>query len=155
MTSSLKERGNPGSDLFEVHSYPFFQLNRTTSRYNQMIEAELRTIDLEVPAWRVLMILGEQSPMPIGRIADLAVINISTMMRLVGRMKRLGLVASLASASDKRVTQLELTAEGKSKLQEARALTAPIYARAMKTLDDRDHAALLKLLEELHANLKT
>lgn len=54
--------GNPGAAAFRVKRYPFYLLNRLVSRYNSIIDARLRAIGLDIPSWRVLMILGEKSP---------------------------------------------------------------------------------------------
>ena len=67
MPEDLRPYGDPGSDAFRVEAYPFFQLNRAASRYNQVIEAELRVIGIDIPTWRVLMVLGEEQPLPIGQ----------------------------------------------------------------------------------------
>src|SRR4051794_23918850 len=120
--------GDPGTPDFQVERYPFYLLNRTVGRYNTLIEQQLRTIGLDVPYWRVLMILGETMPLGVNRIAEAAVINLSTMMRIIQRMERDRLVRSAPSRGDARVTEVALTAEGKKKLAEARAITAPIYA---------------------------
>ena len=153
MADSLKRRGDPGSDAFEVKSYPFFHLNRAASRYNQLIEAELRTIDLEVLAWRVLVILGETSPLPAARVAELCVINLSTLTRLIERMKRLDYVQTATGSADRRVTEISLTQGGENKLREARKLTAPFYRRAMKGISERELGSLLRMLDQLHGNL--
>lgn len=153
MDHSLKTRGDPGSEHFEVRSYPFFQLNRAANRYNQLIEAELRSIGLEVLAWRVLMILGEQAPLPAAKVADLAVINLSTLTRLIARMKKVDLVDTRTSSSDRRVTEIQLTQTGQAKLLEARKLTAPFYGHAIDGFSEEELASFLEMLRRLHGNL--
>src|SRR5690606_39438221 len=71
MARDLRPLGDPGSESFQVDRYPFYQLNRLVSRYNTVIEAQLRRIRLEIPTWRVLMILGQQEPRPVGQNAKL------------------------------------------------------------------------------------
>jgi len=154
MADDLRDVGDPSSDLFRVEAYPFYQLNRTASRYNVMIEERLRTIDLEILAWRVLLILGETSPLPISHIAKSAVINLSTMMRLVERMKKAGLVTSVGNADDGRVTDLVLTDVGKEKLAAARKLTAPMYKQIIRGFSRSNFNTLLELLDRLHNNLE-
>ena len=154
MAKDLRPLGNPGSESFHVDRYPFYQLNRVVSRYNVVIEAELRRIEIDIPTWRVLMILGENSPQPIGQIARLAVINISTMMRIVERMDKAGLIKSAPSASDGRITELALTAAGRTKLAAARKVTAPIYQQLIRGFSANDFSQLLELLSRLYANLE-
>jgi len=154
MPKDLRPLGDPGLESFRVDRYPFYQLNRVVSRYNSVIEAELRRIGIDIPTWRVLMILGEQSPQPIGQIAKLAVINISTMARIVERMHKAGLVKSTPSAYDGRITELGLTSSGRAKLAAARKVTAPIYQRLIRGFSADDFSQLLDLLSRLYGNLE-
>lgn len=149
----LRALGDPGSKDFKLDCYPFYLLNRAVGRYNTVIGAELKRIDIDIPTWRVLMILGEKSPQPIGTIAKLAVINISTMMRMVERILDAGLIQSLPSESDGRITELKLTAAGRSKLAAARAITAPIYQKLIRGIDAAEFSEMLRLLNKLYDNL--
>ncbi|MXO67048.1 MarR family winged helix-turn-helix transcriptional regulator [Altericroceibacterium endophyticum] len=154
MSEDLRPFGDPGSDDFRVDAYPFYLLNRASSRYNIVIEGLLRPIGIDIPAWRVLMILGEEEPLPIGQVAKSAVINLSTMMRIVERMQKAGLVETRVSAADRRVTELLLTDLGREKLSEARKATAPIYRKLIRGISAADFRKMLKLLDKLHENLE-
>lgn len=146
--------GDPGTPAFRVDRYPFFLLNRLVARYNAIIDARLRAIGLDIPYWRVLMILGEHCPRGVRDIADAAVIPLSTMTRIVQRMAAAGLVLVGTSQSDARVTEVALTEQGEAKLAEARAATAPIYAEVIRDVGKRDFRKLLALLNQLHHNLE-
>jgi DNA-binding MarR family transcriptional regulator len=149
----LRPVGDPGSEEFQVDAYPFYLLNRTVSRYNTLIDAELRGIELEIPMWRVLMILGEQSPLPVAGIARLAVINLSTMMRILARMAKAGFVDDQPSADDLRVREIFLTDLGREKLAAARTVTAPFYRKLIRGFSAADFSRLRDLLNRLHDNL--
>lgn len=144
--------GDPGTPAFQVDKYPFYLLNRLVGRYNAVIEARLRAIDLDIPNWRVLMILGERAPRGVRDIAEAAVIPLSTMTRIVQRMAAADLVAT-AAGEDARVTVVSLTPLGEARLAEARAVTAPVYARIIRGLGVRDFDRLIALLGRLHDNL--
>ena len=145
--------GDPGTSAFQVEKYPFFLLNRLVGRYNCVIEPRLRAIGLDIPYWRVLMVLGEQAPRGVRSLADAAVIPLSTMTRIVQRMSVAGLVAAGPSAEDARVTEVTLTALGEAKLAEARKVTAPIYAKVIDGLSQRDFDRLIALVNALYRNL--
>lgn len=153
MAEDLRPVGDPGSEDFRVDAYPFYLLNRAVSRYNTVIEAELRGIGIDIPSWRVLMILGEACPLPIGQVAKTAVINLSTMMRIVERMTKAGLITTSENANDGRITDLSLTEEGREKLVAARQVTAPIYKQLIKGFSAPDFSRLLQLLNRLYDNL--
>ena len=146
--------GDPGTQAFQVKKYPFFLLNRLVGRYNIVIEARLRAIGIDIPYWRVLMILGERAPLGVRDIASAAVIPLSTMTRIIQRMAALVLVVASPSASDARVTEVGLSRAGQAKLDEARAVTAPIYARIIQGLTQQDFDRLIGLLNRLYANLE-
>jgi len=145
--------GDPGSDGFQVDRYPFYLLNRALGRYNAVILSRLRAIDLDIPNWRVLMVLGEHSPRGIGQISEASVIKLATMMRILQRMTDAGLVSSAPSTDDARVTNVSLTDAGRVKLAQARSATAPVYAAAIKSFSAADFDRLIALLGRLHNNL--
>lgn len=154
MAEDLRPFGDPGSDQFHVDAYPFYLLNRAVSRYNVVIESQLRGIGLDIPSWRVVMILGEKEPLPIAQVAKSAVINISTMMRIVERMQKAELIETVPSESDGRVTELRLTPLGREKLAAAREATAPIYHKLIRGFSASDFSKLLDMLGRLHDNLE-
>lgn len=146
--------GNPGTPDFRVERYPFYLLNRLVGRYNRIIDARLRAIGLDIPYWRVLMILGERSPRGTSEIADAAVINLSTMTRIIQRMTAAGLVTAIPSDEDARVTLVTLTATGEARLAEARTAAAPVYEHLVRGLEPEAFEQLIALLNRLHDNLE-
>lgn len=149
-----RTQGDPGTASFQVERYPFFLINRLASRYNATIEPRLRDIGLDIPNWRVLMILGEHAPRGVRDIAEAAVIPLSTMTRIVQRMAAADLVTLTPSAEDARVTMVALTATGESKLAEARQATSPVYQQVIAGLSARDFDRLLTLLDRVYRNLE-
>lgn len=145
--------GDPGTAAFKVRNYPFFQLNRLVSQYNIIVADQLGAIGIDIPTWRVLMILGEASPRSIGEIAQFAIIKISTLTRIIQRMSAAGLVTGQARERDNRVTEISLTDLGNAQLAAARRLTAPIYAQVIIGFSRQEFEAMTKLLDRLHVNL--
>jgi DNA-binding MarR family transcriptional regulator len=153
MAKDPRRLGDPGTRAFQVDKYPFYLLNRLVSRYNAVIDPRLRAIGLDVPYWRVLMVLGQQSPRSVGQLADAAVIPVSTMTRIVQRMTAAGLIAGTPLKRDGRVIEVSLTAQGERKLAEAREITAPIYARVIDGFSLEQFEALTCSLNALYDNL--
>ena len=145
---------DPGTAAFQVDKYPFFLLNRLVSRYNVVVESRLKPLSLDIPYWRVLMILGERAPRGVADIAAAAVIPLSTMTRIIQRMSADGLVSVKASKADARVSEVSLRAAGRAKLEAAREVTAPIFRTIIKGVDRQDFDKLLWLLDHLHTNLE-
>ena len=153
MRADLRHLGDPGTADFQVRKYPFYLLNRLVSRYNAIIEARLRTIGLDIPFWRVLMILGETAPQGVGEISEAAVINLSTMTRIVQRMAQTRLVRCRPRSGDCRITDVFLTALGRKKLAAARRITAPVFAAAIAGFSERDFGGAIETLDKLYINL--
>lgn len=150
-----RDQGDPGAAGFRVEKYPFFLLNRLVGRYNIVIEGRLRGIGLGIPAWRVLMILGERDGRGVREIADGAIIPLSTMTRIVQRMAAAGLVAASGSRTDARITTVSLLPAGRAKLAEARRVTAPVYRKIIAGFTEQDFVRLLDALGAMQANLDT
>lgn len=153
MSEDLRTVGNPGSEEFRLDAYPFYLLNRAASRYNVTLEAQLRRIGVDIPTWRALMVLGDREPLAIGQVAKSAAINLSTMMRIVERMAKAGLVETATSETDGRVTEIRMTPEGRAKLAEARAVAAPLYEKIISGFSASEFSKMLELLGRLYDNL--
>ena len=145
--------GDPGTKAFQVEKYPFYLLNRLVSRYNVVIGRCLADIGLDIPSWRVLMILGEKSPRSIKQIAETAVVNLSTMTRIVRRMEAGHLITCNYLPSDNRVTEVSLSRTGRKKLIEARAATSPVYRKVIAGFSEDEFKGLIATLNRLHGNL--
>jgi len=145
--------GDPGAATFQVSKYPFFLLNRLVSQYNTLVTRRLRTIGIDIPTWRVLMILGEANPRGMGEIAQFAIIKISTLTRIVQRMSAAGLVTAQAREGDNRVTEVSLTALGNEQLAAARRLTAPIYSQVITGFSRKDFNLMMTTIDRIYLNL--
>lgn len=144
---------DPGTPDFKLEKYPFYLLNRLVSRYNTVIEPRLRAIGLDIPSWRVLMILGVASPRGVREIAESAVIPLSTMTRIVQRMAAAGLVSLDACKEDARVTMVTIVPLGNERLAAARRATSPIYTQIIRGLESDDFSRLIGMLDQLYWNL--
>jgi DNA-binding MarR family transcriptional regulator len=145
--------GNPGTDAFHLEKYPFYLMNRIVGRFNVLIQRRLKSAGIDIPYWRVLLVLGEQSPRSVGQIADATLINGSTMMRIVQRMQRDRLVLCSPGRSDRRITDVALTATGRRTLRGARVKVGPIYSRLINEFSSGDFDQLLSLLGRLQSSL--
>jgi DNA-binding MarR family transcriptional regulator len=118
-----------------------------------VLETELKSVGIDIPSWRVLLILGEKSQLSVGAISEAAIINLSTMMRIVQRMTRAGLVSCQSLEHDMRITQVSLTRDGQAKLDAARKAAAPVYADLITGISERDFCKFLSMLERFQNNL--
>ncbi len=148
-------RDSPSSDAtgFDPHDWPFFWMTQAVGRYLQRLETGLKRVNLDVARWRVLMCLKEGRATSVSEIAELAIVKLPTMTKIVQRMQADNLVTCEARASDGRVTEVSLTDRGIAARQEAWAIANRLYGQAFRTISGEDTARLNMLMETVFDNL--
>ncbi|HEY3655245.1 MAG TPA: MarR family winged helix-turn-helix transcriptional regulator [Steroidobacteraceae bacterium] len=138
---------------FKFSEWPFYWLTRVADRYVQQLEVALKAIGLDIPGWRVLMqIQGNLRPR-VTELAEHAIIKLPTMTKILQRMEAEGLIVSLVSKSDARVTEIMLTPEGRIARRKAWAEADRIYRYAFSDMKDEKIASLTAMLNQLFENL--
>lgn len=99
-------------------------------------------------AVRVLARLGE---VPVSRYGAELGLARSTITNLVDRLERAGLVARLASPSDRRVTLVHLTTSGLEAMESRARIADSDLGRRLFALEDSDLVALAEILERVVA----
>ena len=143
----------PGSPAFNMEEWPFYWLTRFTGRYIRQMEMVLKPIGLDVPRWRVLMILRNNDVLSVSEIADHAIVKLPTMTKIVQRMQAENLVECRQSLEDGRVTEVSLTPKGAEAGEKAWGAANRIYERAFEDLSKKDIATLNKLLRTITRSL--
>lgn len=143
----------PGSPDFNMEEWPFYWLTRFTGRYLRHMESALKPIGLDVPRWRVLMILRNKDVLSVSEIADHAIVKLPTMTKIVQRMQADNLVDCRQSQADGRVTEVSLTQAGAEAGEKAWAAANRIYERAFEDLSRKDVATLNRLLRTITRSL--
>jgi DNA-binding MarR family transcriptional regulator len=150
-----RRRADPADPLFELEHSPFYWISRVSGRYVLDMGEALRRVRMDVPRWRVLMILHEHDPASVSTIADLAVIKLSTMTRIVQRMQAEGLVTCAPRASDARVTEVRLTPAGSEAVERVRGQASRIVRHALHDVSDKELTAFIAVLRRLFDNLES
>ena len=150
-----RRQADPADPAFELEHSPFYWLSRVSGRYVLDMGAALRRVGMDVPRWRVLMILHEHDPASVSTIADLAVIKLSTMTRIVQRMQVEGLVACAPRATDARVTEVRLTPAGSQAMEQVRGQASRIFRQAFHDIPDPDMTGFIAVMRRLFDNLES
>ncbi|TBU90262.1 MarR family winged helix-turn-helix transcriptional regulator [Phytopseudomonas dryadis] len=155
MSIPKKRRGryNPASEDFHKEEFPFYWLARVHGRYSMAMEKLLKRIDLDIPRWRVLNILFENDNSSISEISEHAVAKLSTITKIVYRMKDDGLVDTSQSAQDGRVTQVSLTEAGRQAFFDMHELTDELFHKSFQGLSEAQLRKLNQVLASIFANL--
>ena len=143
----------PGHDGFDLRKWPFYWLTQAYGSYLANLESTLKQIELDVPRWRVLMLLDGEEAQSMSYLATEAITKLSTMTKIIQRMQDDKLVQTRQRASDQRVTEVVLTGNGRRARVLARQQAEQIYERAFEGLSVEDLRHLNKLLTTLHTNL--
>jgi MarR family transcriptional regulator, organic hydroperoxide resistance regulator len=141
---------NPANPDFVREEFPFYWLARVYSAYQMEMERALKTADLDVPTWRTLHILNQNGSSSMSEISLHAIAKLSTVAKIVYRMKADGLVETQTSSQDARVTMVTLTEAGREAIARSRLATQHIFARAF---DGLTPTQIRKLNQSLHLML--
>lgn len=145
--STVAASGNAAD--FRMEEWPFYWLTRFTGRYLRQMELALKPIGLDVPRWRVLMILRTDQAQSVGELADHAIVKLPTMTKIVQRMQADDLVSCRQSELDGRVTQVTLTEAGRVAGQAAWEAANRIYRQAFEDVSPKEVATLNRLLRTI------
>ncbi len=141
------------AETFRMEEWPFYWLTRFTGAYLLRIEIGLKAIGLDVPQWRVLMVLRGADVMSVSEIADHAIVKLPTMTRIIQRMQMEGLLISNQSAHDGRVTEIRLTEAGQAAGKRAFAVAKRIYQRAFENVSEAEIATLNAVMRRMFHNV--
>ena len=144
---------DPGSSSFRLSDFLFYRLNRLLGRYAFVMDSVLKPLSLDQPRWRVLMVLGAQGTCRVSDIAELAIMKLSTITRIVQRMHRDGLVEVIRRPTDNRVTEVSLTEKGHSLHTKVKTVASRVFQQAISGLSMTEISLINDLAQTLHDNL--
>lgn len=144
----------PASPEFRIADYPFYLIARVAGLYARRLERALKPHGMDQPRWRVLMILAEHNGASMGLVAELAVMKLPTLFKVVRRMQEAGLVEATPRASDQRFIDVRITAAGRRQLVFIKQAAASAYAEASAGLADDELRGLNEVLKSMAVNLQ-
>ena len=148
-----RNRYNPISEEFHKEEFPFYWLVRVHARYTLSMEKLLKKIDLDIPRWRVLNILHENHDASISEISEFVVAKLSTITKIVYRMKDDGLVDTRQSDLDGRVTQVSITEKGRQAYFAMHEVTADLFHAGFRGMTEAQIRKLNQTLATMFDNL--
>jgi MarR family transcriptional regulator, organic hydroperoxide resistance regulator len=149
--NSLKNR--PDAANFLLEDYPLYNLNRTSATYISKMSDVLKSINMDQPRWRILMLLNDKNPSNVSELSRRSVTKLSTITRIIIRMEDKGLVKRTTCPVDARVTQVHLTKDGQALLDSLHNVASRIYERAFIGIDNQQIEDFMATLKHIRANL--
>ena len=151
--TTARKKGDPASGAFRLEDSPFYWINRTSSRYVVEMERGLKAVSMDMPRWRLLMILHEKEPRSISEISEMAAIRLSTITRVAQRLASVGMVTLRRRAGDGRKTDAMLTAKGRRAVRKVRSVAGRVYALGTHELTNLELRQLIGLLRKVFDHL--
>lgn len=142
-----------GSDGIVLEEILPYLINRLTFRMNRLLNRDLRTYGLTISHWRVLAVLASARSVTINDLAAYAMIEQSTLSRLVMRMEADGLVGRERGEPDGRVVTVSMTARGRETYEQVRALSIAHARRVTMGFSEPEQAGLKQAIRQMIENL--
>ena len=137
---------------FDLKRWPFYWITQVAARYLQLLEQNLKRSDLDIPTWRVLMLLNTGAPRSVSYLSQHSITKLSTMTRIVKRMCDSGLAEVAPSSTDARVTEVRLTDLGRQAREVAWTHAHEIVADALEDIPRDEIQNLKEVLGKILSN---
>jgi homoprotocatechuate degradation regulator HpaR len=124
-------------------------LYRTLGAVLPEFRAVFARFDLTEPQWRVLRVLWEQDGTPVAELAVMTLISAPSLVGVIDRLQRAGLVERRPSARDRRQVHVHLTNRGRALERRVRPLVEAAYARLQNALTAAEWRGLYESLDRL------
>ena len=137
-----------------IRSWPFYWLTRAMARYTDSMVSALEGTGLDLPSWRVVMVLRGGGWLSVSEIAAQSNTKLAAMTKTVQRMKADGLVQCREGETDRRVTLVTLTPAGEDVADDAMAAAQHVFRRAFHGMSTQQQDLLSQLLHDVADNLR-
>jgi DNA-binding MarR family transcriptional regulator len=150
----MRKRRVSAVGAFRLEDHLFFHFTQILGRRTRALNAKLRPFGLDYGRWRVLAVLHEHSGATMGRLADLASVDRTTLTRTLSLMEAEGLVSRRERESDRRSLAISLTEEGRRAFERILPLALAETERATTGFSLEEIEALRGWLKRMAYNLK-
>ena len=145
------QRPNPAT--FKLDRHIFFLFGQIYGRRDIQLGKSLRPLGLSAAQWRVLATLSNVDGCTINRLADLTVIDRTTLSRTLDRMETGGLIARRQVRNDKRSFEIRLAPGGRRALERIWPVVEYHNRRAIAGLTQRELEELRRIVRKMIANV--
>jgi DNA-binding MarR family transcriptional regulator len=133
-------------------SFPYL-LNRVGVRMGELFVRRIAPYDVTLPMYRVLASLWETGDRRLGDLAAATTVEVSTLSRLIGEMKRKGLVSRRRCEGNERTVAINLTAKGRALAEELMPIAQHFEEVAVRDFSVDEVARIKTVLATVYSNL--
>ena len=134
------------------NSFPYL-LNRVGVRMGELFARRVAPYDVTLPMYRVMAALWENGDQRLSDLATVTTTEISTLSRLIGDMKRRGLVSRSRLEDNGRTVAINLTARGKLLLEELMPIAVHFEEVAVSNYSGTEISHLKIVFREIYQSL--
>jgi DNA-binding MarR family transcriptional regulator len=133
-----------------------FLLDRTARRVKQYAQQKFKELNLQITVdqWLLLKHLYENEKMKQNELADILFKDNPTLTRIIDLLCEKGLTIRTIHPTDRRSFHVELTREGKKKVEQIKPKIRHIRLKAWEGLSNRDFNHFKKVLNTIYQNLE-
>jgi DNA-binding MarR family transcriptional regulator len=132
-----------------AESYLSYLLARASHTVASGFHARLKTWNLSVPEYRVLLCLADADGLGVGELAAMAIMAQPRMTKLLDRMEHQGLVGRHPDRSDRRRVFIHLTPSGRARAAPVLRAAKAHEARLLAPFSAKERAAIKRALDLL------
>ena len=136
------------------NSFPYL-LNRVGVRMGELFSRRIASFGVTLPMYRVMAALWENADQRLSDLATVTTTEISTLSRLVGEMKRKGLVTRSRLQDNGRTVAINLTSKGRSLLEKLMPIAVHFEDVAVSNFSDEEVSRLKIVLREIYESLES
>ncbi|VXA98550.1 MarR family winged helix-turn-helix transcriptional regulator [Massilia sp. 9I] len=130
-------------------------LHYTARAWRQQLDKRLKHLGIGQAGWMTIaMVAKSEEPMSQRTLASLVEVEGSSMVAMLDRLERDGLVVRTASPTDRRVKLVMLTEAGNKVYAEVQREAGAVRAGLLGDFDPQELAAATRLLESLRKRLE-
>jgi len=134
------------------NSFPYL-LNRVGVRMGELFSRRIAAFGVTLPMYRVLAALWEKEDQRLSDLAAVTTAEISTLSRLIGEMKRKGLVTRSRLEDNGRTVAINLTSKGRSLVEELMPIAVHFEDVAVSNYSDEEISRLKIVFREIYESL--
>ena len=140
MTNATPQQAQP--EPLDVTACTFANVRKASRALSQVYDAALQPANLRATQFTVLATLSKQGPLPLSQLADVMVMDRTTLTRNLQPLLKRKLVDT-APGEDRRVRNVGLTPQGKRRLDQALPLWRTTQSQLVDGLGEKRWASLL------------
>ena len=126
-------------------------LHATDHAWRNAIDRRLRPLGISRSNWRILAMLNLHGELNQGRLAELLAVEGPTVVRLIDKLERDGLVERVLDPSDRRVRNIRLTPAGKKSMKPIQDIIEQFRVDVFAQVGDKNLEQAIRFLNAVRA----